>query len=343
MSEPRRAALSLISLWAVASGLTSAITRRRRRRRDFRVFILEYHDVSTNSKEREGTISCARLRRHLRFLKRRYRPATLCRAAVRLQNASGLSEDLIVVTFDDGYAGNFAAAWPVLTEEDFPATIFLTTGFLDGSELWFDFAHRALRAAGREWRQLPDDLRNRLLETLGGRPSPRSSASAVDRLKKMQSGDRDRLLDALREANLHLEPAAEPLSWHEVREMQAGGAEMGGHTISHPILPSLSRELQEREIRGCQERIAQETSEIPASFAFPNGDHNATTLEILNRLGFTAACTTRTGSNRPPCNPLTLRRIGVGRDPTWVLAARLSGLFDDEVRRLLRRRLLHLN
>ena len=58
-----------------------------------------------------------------------------------------LLEDAVVVTLDDGYLGNYRYAWPIFCEEGVPATIFLCTGFLDGSELWFDLAERCLDAA----------------------------------------------------------------------------------------------------------------------------------------------------------------------------------------------------
>ena len=78
---------------------------------------------------------------------------------------------------------------------------------------------------------------------------------------------------------------------------------------------------------------------MPTAFAVPNGaprDFDATTLDLLREMGFKACCTTVRGSKRSGCDLLSLRRIGVGRDSTRVLSARLSGLFDDEARRWLR-------
>ncbi len=353
MSGLRHAALACGAAAAGASGALAWRRLRRRARGDHRVFILEYHDVSGGGSraaecEREGVISADRFRRHLRQLGRWCRLAPLAEAAARLAEPQGLSEDLAVLTFDDGYAGNFEAAWPVLREEGVPATIFLTTGFLDGGELWFDFARRALAAAGRRGEDLPAELRARLAASLGNWPlggprGGRREAShravverAVERLKRLPAAERAELLDRLRAADLPLAAAARPLSWQQARQLQASGVELGCHTVSHPILSLLPPAEQEEEIRRSRERVRQETGVAPLSFAYPNGsgrDFTEETRERVRAAGFGIACCSVRGSNRPGCDPLRLRRIGIGSDPGCVLAARLSGLFDDEVRR----------
>ena len=122
--------------------------------------------------------------------------------------------------------------------------------------------------------------------------------------------------------------------------MMAGGIEFGAHTVSHPILSTLEPADQEDEIRRSRARIAEATGKEPVTFAYPNGsakDYDRHTVEILGRLGFQAACTTRRGSNRPGCDRLTLKRLGIGSDSTAIVETRLAGLFDEEVRAWLRR------
>lgn len=335
----RRAALLAGALAATASGGSALLRARRRRRRDYRVFILEYHDVCAGSRESEGVIGAARLRRHLRGLSQRYRFASLSQAAALLAEPGALREDLVVVTFDDGYAGNFAAAWPVLRELAVPATVFVTTGFLDGGELWFDFARRALGAARGLNGKLPESLRRLLERRLeGGLGRGSGAESAVERLKSVPPELRADLLARLREVDLPLAPPARPLTWEQVRRMQAAGIEIGCHTVAHPILSQLPPQRQEEEIHRSRERVWQETGKAPAAFAYPNGaaaDFTPLTCELVRSAGFTMACTSVRGSNRPGCDPLCLRRIGIGSDPGFVIGARLSGLFDDGPRRLL--------
>ena len=339
----RRSALHAGALLATASGVVPALRRRRRRRADHRVYVLEYHDVCAGGGERQGVVSAARLRRQVRSLKRGYRFATLSRAAALLAEPGALGEDLVVLTFDDGYAGNFEAAWPVLRDEGVPATVFLTTGFLDGRPLWFDFARRALAAAlraGAEGEELPPRLARSLDLAFGGgrggggwsgEGPPRRIEAALEHLKAVSPAVRERLLAELAAAALPPAPPARPLTWEQVRHLQAAGCEIGCHTVDHPILAQLPRRRQEEEIRQCRQRVSEETGSAPTSFAFPNGraqDFTAVTCELLRAAGFTAACTTIRGSNRPGCDPLRLRRLGIGSDPAFVVAARLSGLAD---------------
>ncbi len=329
----RKLAVRAVSLLAVASGLTRLRRRRRHRRGDYRLYVLEYHDVAAGI-EKEGTVSTERFRRHLRYLKQRFRTFTLAAAFERLE-APGLDGDLLAITFDDGYAGNFEDAWPVLSAEGVPATFYLTTGFLDGSELWFDVARRALDAARRATPDVGSPAADRLRGALGSWPPGESTDRIVRRLKYLPPKERDAALEALRALDLERLPAARPMSWDQAAEMAAGGAELGAHTVTHPILSTLEPAAQRQEIRGSRRRIAEATGVLPVTFAYPNGsarDYDRHTVETTGRAGFRAACSTRRGSNRPGCGRLELRRIGIGSDPPFVVEARLAGLFDEEVR-----------
>ena len=320
------------------TGVPALLRRRRHRRRDFRVYILEYHDFCQHdAEEHEGVVSVARLRRHLRHLKRDFRLVTVAQAAEAL--ARGLDEDLMVITCDDGYATNLELAWPVLREEDVAATIYVTSGFVDGEPLWFDFGRRALSAL----RQSPEKLSTSGRETLARVVGPELAThldpgATVRYLKSVPGKDRHAVLDVLADLDLDLLPGPTPLTWDQVRELGEAGLEIGAHTVTHPILSRLPAAEQEREIVGSRERIEEATGIRPTTFAFPNGsaeDFGTETVEILRCQGFVANCTTIRGSNASGCDPMTLKRLGIGSDSNALLTARLSGLFDEGLRRLL--------
>lgn len=58
--------------------------------------------------------------------------ADLCRSLVTGQALPARS---VVLTFDDGFADNYTQAYPILQRFGFPATIFLTVGFIGTAEL----------------------------------------------------------------------------------------------------------------------------------------------------------------------------------------------------------------
>lgn len=331
-----RRAASLVSGMASRSGITERLLERRRLSGDYRVFILEYHEVTPGDEEKEGAVSRERFRRQLRFLRTRCRLVSLSEAVGLLRESAPLPEDLAVVTFDDGTLGNYEVAWPVLREEGVRGTVFVTTGFVDGADLWFDLARRCLAAARRV--PLPRPLKGEVLAAVGKWSTDRDIEKGLERLKGLPPEKRDALLMRLRAACPPPPTSMPPVSWDRLRKMHAEGIEIGCHTVSHPILSLLPPARQEEEILRARDRIREEIGMMPALFAYPNGaagDFSEATVEILRRAGFVAACTTLRGSNRPGCDLFRLKRIGVGADSESLLAARLAGLFDEAVRACL--------
>jgi peptidoglycan/xylan/chitin deacetylase (PgdA/CDA1 family) len=322
---------------ASAVRLPQRLTDRRRRQQDYRVFILEYHSVTSDDPS-EGRVTARTFSRHLRHLVESFSIVTVAEAARRLRSPEPLAEDLLALTFDDGYADNAELAWPLIEQHHATATVFVTTGFLDGEPLWFDVARRSLRALARSQPRAAKPLIEELRRSLPGWRASLGVSEYVNRMKYLGIVERERLVSLMTDLALSEDRPSRPLSWEQGRTISRAGGEIGAHTISHPILSGLDRGAQEREILGSRERVATELGVEPSSFAYPNGsrrDFNATTLEIVARAGFEAACTTIRGSNAPGCDPLRLCRLGVGEDSLAALDARLAGLFDEKARRPL--------
>jgi peptidoglycan/xylan/chitin deacetylase (PgdA/CDA1 family) len=241
------------------------------------------------------------------MLARKFRVISLAEVIDAQARGLSLPANAVVLTFDDGFASNFHLVFPILKQHELPATLFVATGFLDGTDmLWFQRVDAALRRTHRpslDW-------------TVNGRRLNLGFASATERmdshgrlmpeLKKLPHAvlleEVARLEEALEVPPLRqddLPPEMRPMNWNMAREMVASGLiEVGGHTHTHPILARCDAKAMREEIHTCRNRIAEELGRAPVSFAYPNGrpgDFTAETVACVHEAGFKAACTTMQG------------------------------------------------
>lgn len=119
-------------------------------------------------------------------------------------------------------------------------------------------------------------------------------------------------------------PSRPMLDWEQISEMQNAGICFGSHTLSHPRLSTLDRQEARSEIQGARQVLEEKLGTAVEHFAYPYGDWNDETVELVHEAGHSLACSTRSGFNRCNVDPLLLRRIEVyGTDPTWKLLQKL--------------------
>lgn len=278
-------------------------------------------------------------RRVCAFLASNYTVVSLRSVVDRLKAGEKPEPNSVVLTFDDGYASNYHLAWPVLREFNLPATIFVTTGFLDGTEpMWFQRLDLALGSSTKpflDWKS--PEGKKRL--PLGNRDQRHKALSLLlPELKHMPDedllGEMDRIEQSLdvRPPEIALMPEPmRPMTWHQAREMAATGLiEIGGHTHTHPVLSRCRPEAMRGEIFTCHERLRQEMGRAPKLFCFPNGglvDYKAETIALLQEAGFEAACTLRNGRVDQNSSLMELPRYGAP-ESVWEAEATVSGAFE---------------
>ncbi len=91
--------------------------------------ILAYHSIS-NEIAPDETITPEVFERQLQYIEENYKVISLEKAIEYLQTGIEKVSGSIVITFDDGYSDNYYNAYPLLKKHNFPATIFLITGFV---------------------------------------------------------------------------------------------------------------------------------------------------------------------------------------------------------------------
>lgn len=280
--------------------------------------VLTYHRVDEPGRRPDldpGLLSATprQFERHVREIARRYRPVGLAEVLAARRSGRALPERAVLVTFDDAYTDFRDVAWPVLRRHRVPAVLFVATGFATSpTPFWWDALHAALQQAH------PAALRTLARSVAGaaglGRPAlQRHLRRQVKRLPH------DAAMALVGEwLETLAAPPAQPavLGWPDLRSLAAEGVTIAAHTRNHPILTNLDDVRAASEVLGAVSDVrAHIDPAAPLVLAYPSGAHDARSVDLLERLGFELAFTTRRGANRIASQPrwLAMRRMNVGR------------------------------
>jgi peptidoglycan/xylan/chitin deacetylase (PgdA/CDA1 family) len=289
------------------------------------LLILTYHRVlEAEDPLRRGEITQHAFAKHLRVLRRWFNVLPLSQAWRRTRDRT-LPARAVAITFDDGYADNAELALPLLRHEGLPATFFVATGFLDGGRMWNDTIIESLRVA-----RAPLDLRD-LDGGLLATDDIAARAAAIERVigawKRLPPAERQRRVDALVERVQATPPDNLMMRSEQVAQLAQAGMEIGAHTVSHPILRSISDEEAATEMRDSRATLEALTGAQVTTFAYPNGrlgdDYDTRHAEIAKRVGFELAVSTNGGSARADSDAYQLPRFGPWAESNWRFAARL--------------------
>jgi peptidoglycan/xylan/chitin deacetylase (PgdA/CDA1 family) len=245
---------------------------------------------------------------------------------VRRLKGGELARRAVVVTFDDGYADNLHQAKPLLERYDVPATIFVTSGYVQKErEFWWDELDRLLLQPGRLPEMLCLNVRSICQWGLGKAahysiedyeryrgwhveekhtPTPRHHLyrSLCQLLRPLHEKERRRILDGLLEwagAESMVRATHRVLSPDEVSQLAEGKlVEVGAHTVTHPILSLLPAAAQRIEIQQGKAFLEDIMGHPVISFSYPYGSRSVYTEEtvsIVREAAFACACSNFTG------------------------------------------------
>lgn len=239
----------------------------------------------------------------------RYLTSQASSRAVPLLEATtnSVTSNSYCVTFDDGYRDNLVEALPILERHGVPATIFVTTGFIDRVTEPLEALLSKMIAGMTEIKVPGIPWTVKLGRTLTGRPPlpiPSSGKLRLDSSVEYQSAwsyaqrqlkygslaARTSYLEGLAKINGLTLPRTDPkmfLNWDEVRKLDRHPLiSIGAHSHTHPRFDLATPWQIFHEARTSRQRLEDEIGHPVELFAYPYGAHSRLARKILKLVGF---------------------------------------------------------
>lgn len=299
--------------------ISKAFQYRNRKRAVVLTYHLIYDKGACGSTRQICSISSAEFERHIEYLIRNYQIVPLREIVDDIRNGGTLPQRALAITFDDGFRNFYTVAYPILRSNRVPVTVFVSTGLIGSSELfWFDKVEQLILAC--DAKQLLIWLDGVPREVNIGRKD-QTIWQIAEWLKKLP---RCKIEEALRKLEVDLRisrsalspPTDEymPMSWEEVEELvKDENITFGSHTCYHSIVSHLSEDKLHEEIFGSKEMLEAKLGMPIEHFSYPNGqrcDFNLKAKNMLIRAGYKSALTTIEQCNSEKTDVFELRRFG---------------------------------
>ena len=324
-----------------------------------RALILLYHRiVDARSDPQLLCVSYQHFSEHLEVLRKHWYPLHL-KKLIQAIRVGSLSQNISVVTFDDGYADNFYNAKDLLDRYDVPGTIFVASGYVGiEREFWWDELERLLLQTlflpetlrlningkiyqwelGESASSRTQDLRQFQLWNILEKenPTPRHGLyrSLYELLRPLPEAKQRKIIDQLRgwagpeskgcQTDRSLSPG-------EILALAEGGlVEVGAHTVTHPVLSQLPLVTQRAEVQGSKADLEEILGRSVNSFSYPYGaksDYTTETVAAVREAGFTSACSNFANVVWPRSDPFQLPRFLVRNWDGEEFARRLNEWF----------------
>lgn len=281
--------------WATGISVRRALAQRAQR-------VLMLHGVGARG------LALSALEGVLRAVGRRFEFVALDELVRRLATTGASTGREVAVTFDDGLRNHAALAAPLLARLRVPATFFICPDAIDsGAWLW------------------THEVRARLSRLSAGAMAAfaadsgvhgRSAADVLAWMKGLRREERFAAEAALRKETPDFSPTPEereayaPMTWSDVEGLDTTWVSIGSHTLSHPILPTLSPADAVREIAESRRVLEQRLGRSVPHFCYPNGSENPAVRALVAR-HYDAAVSTEPGIVLPSADLHSLPRIGV--------------------------------
>lgn len=215
---------------------------------------------------------------HIRYLEKAFNVRPLSLLKEHYEKGVELPEKSLFVTFDDGWKSNYNLL-PVIEENDFPVTIFLSTGLVGTG-----------RKPGKK--VIYDDFR-----------------IDEDLLKQITGDHTETVAEVSDEERIMLNRS-------EVKEMSRV-FDFQSHGVNHHVSSAIPPELMEYELSESKRFIEDLTGKNVFAFAFPYNVVSNEAYRLLKKHGYVLARAGARRYTKVGEDPYKLNSIGT--DPAWAV------------------------
>ena len=259
--------------------------------------LLLYHRVATLANDPwKMAVTTAHFAEQMHVLQTAFHPCSLADMVDAVAH-DAIRPRTVSVTFDDGYRDTLYEAKPMLERYGVPATVFVVTGYIEsGRDFWWDVMERQCRtlAVGDEFDAL--------------------CRSHHAELQPLGHDERQTFLDQKQAEIGHAPPATvETMTMAELESLAASSLiEVGAHTVTHPLLTTLSAVEQLDEMRASKRYLEDVLGHPVRAFSYPFGSYEPTSVASARTAGFSCACTSARRPVTAGTDAFELPRFPVG-------------------------------
>jgi peptidoglycan/xylan/chitin deacetylase (PgdA/CDA1 family) len=305
------------------------------------LLVLTYHDVLPPGFHENNflfgeTVTTDEFEWQLDFILRHYNPVSFSQLLEWLDGKGHLPPRAVLLTFDDGHVNNLQYALPRLKQRGIPFACFIVTAPLGERKLlWFEEGYyRLFFSDAKVWRlQNGEQVQ---LETT--KQKALACATFFTMFRGLSEAEQEREIQSLR-CQLALQESVgcipgrfEFLDAADLLALRANGGEIGAHTMTHPILASLSTKSAVDEIERSKSRLEDALGAPVKAFAYPFGmpqlDFSTRDRESVQKAGFAAAFAANSGFVTAASDRFALPRFNIGRMSRAHFATTISGALD---------------
>ncbi|WP_034888143.1 polysaccharide deacetylase family protein [Gillisia sp. Hel_I_29] len=241
--------------------------------------VLAYHDIIDSNK----------FEAQIKFLvKSKYNIISVNDLHAYLYDGKILTKNSLLITFDDGDVSVLDHGLPILRKYDLPSVMFVITGLINSANtFWCRWVEIALQNQGKSYAE---------------------SRVVVNSLKKMSNSERVAYLEKLDPV------ASRQLTIDDMLKMQNGKMFIGNHTHTHPMVNKCTNQELNNDLK--LSLASFEEWQLPGGkiFAYPNGNWDKESEEILKNNGIDMAFLFDHKLNKKDINPMRISRIRVNSD-----------------------------